>query len=384
MEQINIISFTKNGENLARKLGAYLKEKIFTLYENEETQIGKNEVENLQIQLVNKCKSSTNYSPLPLSACAKESFEKREGLIFIGAAGIAVRTIAPFLKDKLHDPFVIVIDEKAGFVIPILSGHVGQANEYARMIASFLGAQAVITTATDINHCFAADLFAQKNHFTIQNKEGIAKVSAKTLSHKEVTVQVQDRVITLSYEGKVMQEESVTDDQNRTKKASEKNQIDRLATDPSDQVDIIISPFFSDREKGRLWLVPPCIVVGVGCRREKDASIIEQTILDQLAAHGIVKEAVCAIASIDRKKDEVGIIETAKRFGVPFVTFSEDVLKNVPGNFTASSFVEKTVGVDNVCERASIAASEGQLLSGKYAKDGVTVAIAQKLIPISF
>ena len=367
MEQINIISFTKNGENLANKLGTYLKES--------------------KIQLLNKCKSSEHYSPVPLSECAKESFEKREGLIFIGAAGIAVRTIAPYLKDKLHDPFVIVIDEKASFVVPILSGHVGQANEYARRIADFLGAQAVITTATDINHCFAADLFAQKNHFMIQNKEGIAKVSAKTLSHKDVTVQFQDRIITLSYEGKIVKEESLIDDhdQDRKKKTSEKDQIDNSDADQSDQVDIIISPFLSDREKGALWLVPPCIVVGVGCRRGKEASIIEQTILDQLAAQKIAKEAVWAIASIDRKKDEVGLIETAKKLGVPFITFTEDVLKNVPGNFTASSFVEKTVGVDNVCERASIAASpEGQLLSGKYAKDGVTVAIAQKLIPISF
>lgn len=392
MEQINIISFTKKGESLANKLGEYLKEEKLDPYEIEEekldsyeTEVEKLQVQKKQIQLVNKCKSSDDYSSVPLSECAKESFEKKQGLIFVGAAGIAVRTIAPYLKDKLHDPFVIVIDEKGSFVIPILSGHVGQANEYARKIASFLGAQAVITTATDINHCFAADLFAQKNHFMIQNKEGIAKVSAKTLSHKNVTVQCQNRVITLSYDGKIVKEESLEDYQNRKKKESEKNQTANLDEFEFVPIDIIISPFLADREKGTLWLVPPCIVVGVGCRRGKEASAIEQTILDQLTEHGIAKEAVCAIASIDRKKDEIGLIETAKKMCVPFVTFSEETLRMVPGNFTASPFVEKTVGVDNVCERSSIAAAPGgHLLSGKYAKDGVTVAIAQKLIPISF
>ena len=74
-------------------------------------------------------------------------------------------------------------------------------NEYARKIAAFLNAQAVITTATDVSHCFAADLFAQKNNYVIQNKEGIARVSAKTLAHQNVTVRCENMLVTLSFEG---------------------------------------------------------------------------------------------------------------------------------------------------------------------------------------
>ena len=344
--RINIISFTKKGEALAKRIGAYLEPAE-------------------QIQYQNKCRTSEDYSPMRSSECAKESFEQKQGMIFVGAAGIAVRTIAPFLKDKLHDPFVIVIDENGDYVIPILSGHVGRANEYARKLSSFLGAQAVITTATDVSHCFAADLFAQKNQYAIQNKDGIVRVSSKTLAHETITVRTLDELITLSFDGSVVKRQPLRENQEAS--------------------DIVISPFIGDSKKGALWLVPRCIVVGVGCRRGKETDAIEQTIRKRLAACGIAKEAVCQIVSIDRKKDEVGLIETAADFHVEFVTFTEETLKQVPGTFSSSAFVEKTVGVDNVCERSAMAAApQGTLLAGKYAKDGVTVAIAMRAFSPSF
>ena len=367
--RINIISFTKKGEELAKRIGAYL--------ESAE-----------QIQYQNKCRTSENYSSKRLSECAKESFEQKQGMIFVGAVGIAVRTIAPFLKDKLHDPFVIVIDENGDYVIPILSGHVGRANEYARKLAVFLGAQAVITTATDVSHCFAADLFAQKNQYAIQNKDGIARVSSKTLAHEAIIVRTLDEIITLSFDGTVVKRQPLRENQETTSDSTNDSmKMVSAKTDfaASDFFDIIISPFIEDSKKGALWLVPRCIVVGVGCRRGKETDAIEQTIRERLAACGIAKEAVCQIASIDRKKDEVGLIETAADFHVEFVTFTEETLKQVPGTFSSSAFVEKTVGVDNVCERSAMAAApQGTLLAGKYAKDGVTVAIAMRAFSPSF
>ncbi len=374
---INIISFTKKGEALAKRIGAYL------------------EVAE-QIWYQNKCRTSENYSSKRLSECAKESFEQKQGMIFIGAAGIAVRTIAPFLKDKLHDPFVIVIDENGDYVIPILSGHVGRANEYARKLATFLGAQAVITTATDVSHCFAADLFAQKNQYAIQNKDGIARVSSKTLAHETIAVQTLDEIITLSFDGIIVKREPLRENQEVTSDSisdsmsnstSDSTKMVSAQTDfvASDFSDIIISPFIEDSKKGALWLVPRCIVVGVGCRRGKETTAIEQTIQERLAACGIAKEAICQIVSIDRKKDEVGLIETAANFHVEFVTFTEEMLKQVPGIFSSSAFVERTVGVDNVCERSAMAAApRGTLIAGKYAKDGVTVAIVMREFLPSF
>ncbi len=368
---INIISFTKKGEALAKRLSAYFQ----TIEQSSDS---------ICVCCISKCRASEAYSPVPLSSYARESFEQKQGMIFIGAAGIAVRTIAPFLKDKLHDPFVIVIDENGDYVIPILSGHVGRANEYARQIASFFDAQAVITTATDVSHCFAADLFAQKNGYAIQNKEGIARVSAKTLAGKAITVRTLDEIIRLSFDGTVVKRTPLLKNQDAT---SDSMKMVSVKTDFAnyDFSDIIISPFIQDAAKGALWLVPRCIVVGVGCRRGKETAAIGQIIRERLAVCGIAKEAVCRVASIDRKKDEIGLIETAANFHAEFVTFTEETLKKMPGSFSSSAFVEKTVGVDNVCERSAMAASSyGTLLAGKYAKDGVTAAIAMCAFSPSF
>ena len=98
-----------------------------------------------------------------VSEWTKEVFWQYDALIFVGAAAIAVRSIAPCLKDKLTDPAVLVVDEKAQYVIPLLSGHVGGANALASRLAADLQALPVITTATDIQGLFAVDVFAVKN-----------------------------------------------------------------------------------------------------------------------------------------------------------------------------------------------------------------------------
>ena len=106
--------------------------------------------------------------------------------MFIGAAGIVVRSIAPFLTDKVNDPAILVMDEKGKFVIPILSGHLGGANAYAEQLARKIGAVPVITTATDCNQCFAVDLFAQKNGLWIADWHKIKEISSRILEKEPV------------------------------------------------------------------------------------------------------------------------------------------------------------------------------------------------------
>ena len=146
-----------------------------------------------------------------VSVWAGEQMAAHHALVFVGACGIAVRAIAPWITDKLHDSPVLVIDEQGQYVIPLLSGHVGGANELAVRLAGELGAVPVITTATDLHGSFAVDLFAKRNDLWIHNREGIARVSAKILAGEKITdrasgsgrdYSVRDQAVCISSGGK--------------------------------------------------------------------------------------------------------------------------------------------------------------------------------------
>jgi len=110
------------------------------------TEAGKRLAERLQSQLEN---SEVNYKPKPFADKIQQAFNQGDALILICATGIAVRTLAPVIKSKLVDPPVLVLDEAGKFVIPLLSGHEGQANDWGSEISHLLQAQLVLTTAQD-------------------------------------------------------------------------------------------------------------------------------------------------------------------------------------------------------------------------------------------
>ena len=150
----SVISFTEKGAELAEKIKRLSKEQQLPC--EIHTYHGRKQVENL-------------------NAWTKEQFSLRNAIIFIGACGIAVRTIAPFLKDKLTDSPVLVLDEAGNYVIPLLSGHVGGANEIALQLTELLGAVPVITTATDINNAFAIDVFAKSMTYPLIKKKALRR-----------------------------------------------------------------------------------------------------------------------------------------------------------------------------------------------------------------
>ena len=175
--KLSIISFTQNGRVLSIKIAKLLDGMEYTLY--------------TKYKACCQEEQTVRFVTQSIGEWAKEQFEEKNALLFIGACGIAVRAIAPHITDKLHDSPVLVMDEKGEYVIPILSGHMGGANELAVSLAERIRANPVITTATDIHNRFAIDLFAKKNGLTIVNKDGIAKVASKVLSGKRITMTIE-------------------------------------------------------------------------------------------------------------------------------------------------------------------------------------------------
>ena len=284
----------------------------------------------------------------PLAIVCGDAFVDNEALVFVGAAGIAVRAIAPLVRDKLKDPPVIVIDENGSFVIPLLSGHVGGANSLAQEVADALGAQPVITTATDVSGAFSVDVFAKENGLKIANRDGIAKVSSVALEGKPVTICIKDYP-------------------------------------PEEPVDVLIADEEAAKgfkDSAKIVLCPKRYAIGMGCRRGKSYEELRAFAEEVLYENGIdINDAGC-IATIDVKKDEEGLKRLSQAWRMPLITFDTGLLAKAEGSFSHSETVLEKVGVDNVCERAAVlAAGRGsQIKVKKTARDGMTVAVAEKRI----
>lgn len=282
----------------------------------------------------------------------EESFRQCGGLVFIGAAGIAVRAIAPLVRAKWEDPAVVVVDELGRFAIPILSGHIGGANRLAGEIAQTIGATPVITTATDSNGVFAIDQWAVSQGMAVGNPQFIKDISGRLLRGESIT-------IFGAYSWKGTLPEGV-----RT---------------GSQDGDVYLGPLVC---RDRLHLIPRSCVLGIGCRRGVTLEKLEAA-LDQVAERVDVR-AIGRISTIALKAKEPGLLQLAEKHGWPVSIYSAEELEQVPGEFTASEFVRRVAGVDNVCERSAVLCAGGPLVLGKLARDGVTMAVAESPKEVSF
>ena len=350
--KLSVISFTENGKQLS--------ESIVKLLEKE-----------LEIKLYTKCEAGIKddiYSDIlflkkSVGDWAKERMQEQNALLFIGACGIAVRAVAPHLTDKLHDAPVLVMDEKGKYVIPILSGHMGGANDLSNHIAEKTGAEAVITTATDLNKKFAVDLFAKRNRLYIANKDGIVKVSSKVLAGKEITMSIEAGHEIIGGE----------------------SGIRFVPYPPMGVVDVVVTSK-DDMFDTSLLLKPREYVIGIGCKKGKKANEIDDFILKLINEMGISIMQIFALSSISQKRDEQGIVEWCRKEGIPFFTYTAEDLREVNGTFTKSMFVKNQVGVDNVCERAAVKAcgEDGKLILPKVAENGMTIAVAKREWKVCF
>ena len=283
-----------------------------------------------------------------LKGWTAEHFAQDEALIFVGAVGIAVRAIAPHCRSKAADPAVVVVDEGGNFAVPLLSGHLGGANALARALAKACGAVPVITTATDGRGVFAVDEWAKRQNCAVAEPERIRCVSGALLAGQSVYYAADWAVSGTPPAG--------------VEPAAAADRADfALTLTPTGEA---------------LHLIPRIAVLGVGCKRGTTAEKLETAFAAFCAEHHFAPQGIVRAASIDLKRDEPGLAAFCRAHGWEMDFYTATALRTAKGRFTSSGFVQNITGVDNVCERAAVLAADGVLFIPKWARDGVTLAVA--------
>ncbi len=295
-----------------------------------------------------------------------ERFAEGRGIIFVGAVGIAVRAIAPWVCDKMKDPPVVAVDEAGNFAVPLLSGHVGGANELARRVGRFTGAVPVITTATDVNQVFAVDLFAVENGLVITDRREAKEISASLLAGEPVG-------FFSDFPGEELPPGC------KPYACRHNIWVTLRAGGRPEAANRFLEPEPGGGETF-LRLVPRQLVLGTGCRRGTAPEVFEERIREIFREENLDLAGVKALATIDRKRDEEALLRLAGRMEWELRFYSAGELAQVEGEFSESEFVHKTVDVGNVCERAACAEG-GRLLMGRRAGRGITAAAALEQYP---
>lgn len=292
----------------------------------------------------------------------QQAFSQYSALVFIAATGIVVRVIAPLLSDKLHDPAVVVMDERGEHVISLLSGHLGGANDLTRQLAGILGADPVITTATDVNHLAALDTLAATLDATLKD----FRLAVKTVNQ----MLVSNQRVGLWWDADFASSAALYDTRGFIA-------VENLEALP--ELDALVCVTLRNKLPSQtiplFKLVPKRIVAGIGCRRDTSPQIVAELLNQHLLENHFDPLALRAIGSIALKKDEPALLELARSLQIPFNIYSVDQLALHEQRFPASEFVRATVGVGSVSQPAAWLMSDGKLVGNTLKQQGVTITL---------
>ncbi|MBM7647823.1 cobalt-precorrin 5A hydrolase [Bacillus ectoiniformans] len=297
-------------------------------------------------------------------------FKEYKAVICIISLGAVVRMIAPLLVDKKKDPAVLVIDDKGQYVIPVLSGHIGGANDLAREFAAVIGALPVITTASDVQKTIPVDLFGARFGWTWDSADKLTPVSAAVVNEEPVAI-IQE-----TGERNWWMHDSVMP-QNLTMYPSI-----QAAIDARPNASLIITDRLLEAKEQVLLsngvvYRPKSLVLGIGCNRGTSSAEIEAVIEDTLAEMGLSKKSVKAIATIDLKKDEEGLLDVLAKNSWSFKVYTPAELNEMP-IIHPSDTVYKYTGAYGVSEPAAMRCANNQALLLEKKKSGnVTISIAR-------
>lgn len=310
------------------------------------------------------------FSP-ELRTFTAEIFPHFDAIIFVMAAGIAVRMVGPCLRLKKTDPAVIVVDDTGCFAVSLLGGHQRGANDLTEQIAAAIGATAVITTATDRRRILAIDLLARRRNWDLEHAADLKKISAAQLDGREICL--------------------YCDAPFPPGGLPELPAGCRLVTDPAElsaacRGTVLLSNrrLLPELPAGLPFVIlrPRNLVAGIGCRRGMPGWAVIGAVEDALAVAGRVSQGLLALATIDLKAEERGLQEAARFFKVPLRVFSKETVGEIEHRFSPSPFVRRHTGVGAVAEPcACLGSGGGSLILGKKSGAGITVALAESLLP---
>lgn len=283
------------------------------------------------------------------SSFLRENWAQLEQVVFIGAMGICVRSIAPLLKSKYSDPAVVCIDSGGKFVIPVVSGHVGGANDLARRIAGVIGAQAVVTTQSDGEGLWALDTLAERFGWTVEASP--AKMNQAVfafVAKKPTALLLQTRDAGTDYLESTLPE--------HVKVFYKFEEIDFSAF----ELLIAVTPrLLPSCPVPALVFRPAVLHLGVGCRKQCDPVGVSQFIANQLAEAGFAEQSVADISTIELKKDEPLLGVLSQHFGgVPIRIYPASELSRIAVPNPSEKAFEVT-GCYGVAEAAALASADG-------------------------
>ena len=294
-----------------------------------------------------------------------------QGIIAIVSLGALVRIIAPMITNKQGDPAIVVVDEKGEYVISVLSGHLGGANDLARNLAENIGARPVITTASDVRDTIAVDLLGKAFGWTIDSFDHITQISAAVVNEEPVAI-LQESGET----GWWPSQKLLPDNIKLYKK------IDDLLNSTAEYIIIISHRLFQKLENYNFFISrksvffrPRVIGIGLGCNRNTPETEIENVVFDTLEDLQLSSKSILGIATIDLKKNEPGLVSFCNKWSYPLFVYSAEEL-NSAGAENMSEIVFKHTGAYAVSEPAAkILVKNERLLIRKKISGNVTISV---------
>ena len=280
-------------------------------------------------------------------------FTNYDSLICIFSLGAVIRMLAPHLRDKKSDPAVLVIDDRANYVISTLSGHLGGANALTRLVASFLNAKPVITTAADVNDTIAVDLVGRGFGWTIDNFENVTRVSAFMVNEERIAI-YQDAGERNWWQGPL------------PGNVTQVYSIEKIKSQEYKAALIISDRLLTDEEVINKSVIyrPKTLVVGIGLHWDTSKETIESGIRNVLKTNGLSFQSIRNIASINRKAKVKGLEEFSTQYNIPSEIYEKDELASVEVP-NPSLTVQRFEGTPSVSEAASMLSSKGNLIIPK-------------------